>query len=365
MWVRKVRKIRKDSRDHCAVRSAERLSSLARMAAAAAGPADDGAAAAPEQVSRKGSMKEQADEQMSRRGTLTEEPEAEIPVANILVNRYNKEKDHEIKQGDINTLPYDPFFYSRRKTRKILNIGSNQVPRVVIDMSHKRTIHYEDLAQYGYLYSPKLDKWHVSDIGADFIYVGNSKLDFELPGTLGVIENESIFTAKKGHYPLFNIDTIDQIPLNEITFIILDNINSKISKLETLPNCIIILNQNTISQFHKQRLDKYIDMVVLGVGTGGTITGVAKRLKEHNPEIQIVGVDPYGSILGGGTEVHSYKVEGIGYDFFPDVLDNNLVDQYIKGKIDVNTDESNRPISDAQISWVNFCLLYTSPSPRD
>ena len=67
-------------------------------------------------------------------------------------------------------------------------------------------------------------------------------------------------------------------------------------------------------------LDGNIDMVVMGVGTGGTITGVAKRLKEYNPNIQIVGVDPYGSILGGGSEIHSYKVEGIGYDFFPDVL---------------------------------------------
>jgi cysteine synthase len=71
-------------------------------------------------------------------------------------------------------------------------------------------------------------------------------------------------------------------------------------------------------------------MVVMGVGTGGTITGVAKRLKEVNPNIQIIGVDPYGSILGGGTEVHSYLVEGIGYDFIPDVLKNELIDEYIK-----------------------------------
>tara|TARA_B100001123_G_C15310794_1_gene1024263 strand:+ start:762 stop:1718 length:957 start_codon:yes stop_codon:yes gene_type:complete len=77
-------------------------------------------------------------------------------------------------------------------------------------------------------------------------------------------------------------------------------------------------------------LDGKIDMVVMGVGTGGTITGVAKKLKEYNSNIKIVGADPYGSILGGGEEVFSYKVEGIGYDFFPDVLDNNLIDQYIK-----------------------------------
>lgn len=77
-------------------------------------------------------------------------------------------------------------------------------------------------------------------------------------------------------------------------------------------------------------------MVVISVGTGGTITGVAKKLKEKNPAIQVIGVDPYGSILGGGKEVHSYYVEGIGYDFFPDVLDNSLVDEYIK----VNDEDS-------------------------
>ncbi len=73
-----------------------------------------------------------------------------------------------------------------------------------------------------------------------------------------------------------------------------------------------------------------LDMVVMGVGTGGTITGVAKRLKEEISGITIVGADPVGSILGGGTKVRPYLVEGIGYDFFPDVLDNSLIDQYIK-----------------------------------
>ena len=75
---------------------------------------------------------------------------------------------------------------------------------------------------------------------------------------------------------------------------------------------------------------KDLHMVVMGVGTGGTITGVAKRLKEEIPDIVIVGADPVGSILGGGTEVEPYLVEGIGYDFFPDVLDNDLVDKYVK-----------------------------------
>lgn len=71
-------------------------------------------------------------------------------------------------------------------------------------------------------------------------------------------------------------------------------------------------------------------MVVMSVGTGGTVTGVARRLKEVNSKIQIIGVDPYGSILGGGTEICPYLVEGIGYDFIPEVLDNSLIDEYVK-----------------------------------
>ena len=73
-----------------------------------------------------------------------------------------------------------------------------------------------------------------------------------------------------------------------------------------------------------------LDMCVMGVGTGGTITGVAKKLKEKIPSIKIIGADPFGSILGGGDDVFPYQVEGIGYDFFPDVLDNDLVDDYVK-----------------------------------
>lgn len=75
-----------------------------------------------------------------------------------------------------------------------------------------------------------------------------------------------------------------------------------------------------------------LDMVVISVGTGGTITGIAKRLKEEMPAIKIIGADPEGSILGGGDKVSSYLVEGIGYDFIPDVLDNSLIDEYIKTK---------------------------------
>jgi cystathionine beta-synthase len=73
-----------------------------------------------------------------------------------------------------------------------------------------------------------------------------------------------------------------------------------------------------------------IDYFVAGVGTGGTITGCGRRLKEEAPGVTIVGADPVGSILGGGEPGDPYLVEGIGYDFFPDVLDTSVVDRWVK-----------------------------------
>ncbi|MBL8858761.1 MAG: cystathionine beta-synthase [Planctomycetes bacterium] len=79
-----------------------------------------------------------------------------------------------------------------------------------------------------------------------------------------------------------------------------------------------------------QQCDGKLDAIVMTAGTGGTITGVARKLKEKVKGVRIIGVDPVGSILAGPGEIHSYKVEGIGYDFIPDVLDRSLVDEWIK-----------------------------------
>ncbi|RYE94232.1 MAG: cystathionine beta-synthase [Myxococcales bacterium] len=73
-----------------------------------------------------------------------------------------------------------------------------------------------------------------------------------------------------------------------------------------------------------------VDAVVMTAGTGGTITGIARGIKKVLPKCLIVGVDPEGSILAGPGDIKSYKVEGIGYDFIPDVLDVKLVDRWIK-----------------------------------
>ena len=78
-----------------------------------------------------------------------------------------------------------------------------------------------------------------------------------------------------------------------------------------------------------------VDMVVMGAGTGGTICGIGRKLKEKCPNCIVVGVDPEGSILAqpenlNKSEVTYYDVEGTGYDFIPTVLDRSVVDKWIK-----------------------------------
>lgn len=79
-----------------------------------------------------------------------------------------------------------------------------------------------------------------------------------------------------------------------------------------------------------------VDMVVMTTGTGGTMTGVAKFLKEKNPNIKIVAVDPVGSLLADPehppVDPKPYHVEGIGYDFVPDVCHRKYVDRWIKSE---------------------------------
>ena len=71
-----------------------------------------------------------------------------------------------------------------------------------------------------------------------------------------------------------------------------------------------------------------VDVLVSGMGTGGTITGVARYLKERKPSVHIVGADPEGSIYSG--PVHPYKVEGVGEDFMPGTMDIKLIDQVVQ-----------------------------------
>lgn len=72
-----------------------------------------------------------------------------------------------------------------------------------------------------------------------------------------------------------------------------------------------------------------VDMVIAGVGTGGTISGIAKNLKKKNPNIKCIAVEPYSSQVLSGKNAGSHKIQGIGANFKPKNYDNNLIDEII------------------------------------
>lgn len=163
------------------------------------------------------------------RVSLTEDPEFEIPVALALVRRYEErgarnvgetgERDRGARpRGETEgrgagsegwSLPYSPYDYARRETREVLQVGGKQVPRVIADYSKKEKITPASLFAVGYNYSVPLDKWNLTDQACDFLYTGDQVLDFEIPGTLGIIVNSGTFATlenKERYYPLFCAD---------------------------------------------------------------------------------------------------------------------------------------------------------------
>jgi len=142
------------------------------------------------------------------RVSLTEDPELEIPVCKDLVKRYPANRMKGIQHiPTIEKLAYNPFEYKRRGTINNSIIGGKSVPVVLADFRHKETIVPDDLISIGYQYDAVTDKWTISDAAADFIYIENALLDFDLPGTLRVITKPELWetvTDRTKYLPIFD-----------------------------------------------------------------------------------------------------------------------------------------------------------------
>ncbi len=127
------------------------------------------------------------------RVSLTEDPELEIPVCLDLVKRYQHASDaNKYTVPELTQLPYSPFEYARRITNAVRNIGGKQVPVVIADLSHLAIIQPADLVAIGYTYDVATDKWAISDAAADYVFIGQTPLDFNLPGTLSIVASPAV-----------------------------------------------------------------------------------------------------------------------------------------------------------------------------
>ncbi|MDG1766254.1 MAG: (E)-4-hydroxy-3-methylbut-2-enyl-diphosphate synthase [Flavobacteriales bacterium] len=177
------------------------------------------------------------------RVSLTEAPEEEIPVARILVDRYLNRQD----APPIEAVPssIDPFEYDRRKSHAVGQIGGGQVPVVIANLSKRDQIQAASFFGAGYQYSVPLDKWNIADMAADYIYVGQHQIDFEIPGTLSIIQDHGYCQNKDRHLPLLELDVLlrDGAP-EQAYFLALENkdLNAEIiAFLKADSNVIVLL----------------------------------------------------------------------------------------------------------------------------
>ena len=172
------------------------------------------------------------------RVSLTEAPEQEMPVAQKILdhfkNIHNHKKIAETKQHQI-----DYFQYKKRKTFQVENIGNKNVPIVISDLSNRKKITQASFFSLGYRYSVPLDKWHISEMASDFIYIGENEINFEIPGTLRIISNYSSWMKHKKGFPIFNLKEYEKIKDFSETLNFL-----KIYDHEITPSSIDILKNN-------------------------------------------------------------------------------------------------------------------------
>lgn len=179
------------------------------------------------------------------RVSLTEAPEAEIPVAQKLIAKYDNYTAFEFKIPASN-LHYSPFQYSKRESQVFHNIGGKNTPVVLADLSYVEQIKPAHFFGFGYQYSIPLDKWNIQDQAADYVYIGSNELDFEVPGTLGVIIDfelwQSKYTNKPGYYPLILSEQLGLISSEQVSFIPLEAEDNIPPLLASLPKAVVILN---------------------------------------------------------------------------------------------------------------------------
>lgn len=200
------------------------------------------------------------------RVSLTEEPEFEIPVAKQLADRYTQRKEHQRIKELENELPYNPFEYERKKTKEVINLGGHHVPRVIADYSMKKEVTAASLFAIGLNYSVPLDKWNLTDSAADYLFLGDNTINFEIPGTLGLIYNSQTWLKNKTQkqaYPLFCGEEYFNSPekSNFLNFIAIDIhtlTQSFIEKLKNESNCCLVLdsfNMHTMPELRRMCIE--------------------------------------------------------------------------------------------------------------
>jgi (E)-4-hydroxy-3-methylbut-2-enyl-diphosphate synthase len=208
------------------------------------------------------------------RVSLTEDPEFEIPVCKNIVKRYSPNINSNVPAIKV-VSKLIPVLTSThlRNTFPVQNIGGKNVPVVIADFIKKNEINPSDLQEIGYKYNTITDKWNIGDMAADFIFCGNTVVDFALPGTLKLIyyfDAWKIIEDKEKCFPIFDeqqfLDEKIEKSLS-INFVMLDcyskdhihfdkeELYNKIRNDSTAVICVSTTNKNAVQSIRRMFLE--------------------------------------------------------------------------------------------------------------
>ena len=235
------------------------------------------------------------------RVSLTEAPEYEMPVAQKILSHFKGLEKHE-KIERITNNPIDSYNYKRRRTDEILNIGGKNVPVVISDFSLKEKVTPASLFALGYNYSVPLDKWHISDMASDFLFVGNNTVSFDVPGTLGIIYNYKIWLKHKRGYPLLTINNyLDEKELSKklnFIYICITELSEELyAKLRVDTTAILMIDSYNSNAMAEQR-KLFAELINNKIKTPVIIGRAYEGLSEE--QLQLTASSDFGGLLIDG-----------------------------------------------------------------
>lgn len=231
------------------------------------------------------------------RVSLTEEPEFEIPVCKSLAERYSFLKDNLTKV----TPKVYTAGYSKQETHQCGNVGGKNVPVVVITADDEMRKSHEGLRSIGYYYSETLDKWNISDMAADYMYLGSKDIYYELPGTVRKIFDYE-YWRKNGsdstsvpllvYYEYRNLRDKDFVKFVEVTS---EDLNSGMKEMSDDDKVVLVLSSEDEMS--------YLEMKNVSLKTGA-VPVVIKR--------NYGGLTGDRLLLHSSTDVGGLLIDGFG-----------------------------------------------------
>jgi (E)-4-hydroxy-3-methylbut-2-enyl-diphosphate synthase len=240
------------------------------------------------------------------RVSLTEEPEFESPVAIALAERYKCRETHTLIP-EITEIRKDPYEYKKRESKEVSNLGGGNVPRVVADFSLTQLTSENDLKPAGYTYDAGTDKWNMSDMAADYVFLGDYPTQFELPNGLKAIFNYSTWKQLKDKSKGFPLYTFEEFVaaqdkyfvMNFVRINIRNAFDPKFEEVAKSGEVVLVLETDNMHGMAEQRRIFY-RLLELGI----TAPVIIKRdYKNINAE---------GLTLYASTDFGALLIDGLG-----------------------------------------------------